>query len=488
RTTWFAHVKKSAPISEALRRALPDIQPYAFGFAGRGKVPPGFIEPSAYAGALLWPFALAGLFSRRREAWALATVGLLGAAVGARLPIVTDAISKLPLFDIGINERMVFLAAFATCGLAALGAERLREEGGRLFPGLASLACLAMVSLLYLRSRPRFASLELPSEFFRDRFLYQTVPLAAAALLWLLLPRRRAAVAIAGCLVALLVERGFEEGDVNPTFPSSTFYPRLASLEKIPRNEPWRMTAVGLIFIPNIAALYELEDVRGYEAMTFLPLMETFPLWCVHQPVWFNRVDDPTRPFLSFLNVRWVLLSPDAESPPGWPVLFRGAEGVLVENPSVLPRAFAPRTFRAEPDRPRRLELLQTISDFRERGVISESGSEEGWRQNGDATVAVAEYSAQKMRLAIDARTAALVGTSMTDWPGWKLRVDGRPAATLTYNHAFVGFRVPAGRHEASLEYRPDSVSTGGAVSLASLLLSLVLLRFPRRPVSSGPR
>lgn len=236
RTTFYAYVKKSASISEALRRALPDIQPYAFGFAGRGKVPPGFIEPAAYAGALLWPFALAGLFSRRREAWAFAAVGLLGAAVGARLPIVTDAIAKLPFFDIGINERMVFLAAFATCGLAALGAERLRERGGRLFPVLASLACLAMVAILYVRGRPGFASLELPSEFFRDRFLFQAIPLAAAALLWLLLPGRRAAVAIAGCLVVLLVERGFEEGDVNPTFPSSTFYPRLASLERIPRD------------------------------------------------------------------------------------------------------------------------------------------------------------------------------------------------------------------------------------------------------------
>jgi uncharacterized membrane protein YfhO len=76
----------------------------------------------------------------------------------------------------------------------------------------------------------------------------------------------------------------------------------------------------------------------------------------------------------------------------------------------------------------------------------------------------------------------------MTNWPGWRLRVDGRPAATLTFNHAFIGFRVPAGRHEAFLEYHPDSVLAGGAVSLASLLLSLVLLRFPRRAMTSGPR
>ena len=92
---------------------------------------------------------------------------------------------------------------------------------------------------------------------------------------------------------------------------------------------------MGLNFIPNIAALYELEDVRGYEAMTFKPLWKTFGLWCVPQPVWFNRVDDPTRPFLSFLNVRWVFAPPDYAPPDGWPVRYRGAEGLLLENPGV---------------------------------------------------------------------------------------------------------------------------------------------------------
>ena len=37
-----------------------------------GRSPAGLHEPAAYAGRVLWPFALAGLFSRRREKWALA--------------------------------------------------------------------------------------------------------------------------------------------------------------------------------------------------------------------------------------------------------------------------------------------------------------------------------------------------------------------------------------------------------------------------------
>ncbi|MDQ2871194.1 MAG: YfhO family protein, partial [Acidobacteriota bacterium] len=234
-----------------------------------------------------------------------------------------------------------------------------------------------------------------------------------------------------------------------------------------------------------------LEDVRGYEAMTFKPLYDTFPLWCVHQPVWFNRIDDPTRPFLSFLNVRWFLLPEDREPPPGWPVLSRSGEGVLVENPGVLPRAFAPRRVRCEPDARRRIAALTAISDFRDQGLLSEGQARgEAWESNGPASVSIAGYGVQRLAMSIEAQAPAVVGTSMTAWPGWKLRVDGRPAEVLTYNHAFVGFRVPAGRHEAVLDYRPDSVVAGGTISLASLAISLLLLRFPgrRRPGHGSPR
>jgi len=482
RTKIFAHAKRSEPLPEAMRRALPDLQPYAFGFAGRGRFPAGYQEPGTYAGALLWPFALAGLFSRRREKWALLLIGLLGASVGARFPIVSDAVAKLPLFSIGINDRMAFLGAFATAGLAALGAQWILEENRRGFAIAASLAGAATAWALFATGGPRLAQGELSPEFLRGRILAQVLPLAGAAILFAVVPRRRFSSAVGGCLLLLLVQRGFEEGGVYPTYPSRAFYPPVPAFERIPRAAPWRFTAVGFEFIPNIAALYELEDVRGYEAMTFRPLVQTFPLWCIPQVVWFNRVDDPTRPFLSFLNVRWVFAAPQYVPPPGWPVRYSGPEGMLLENPAVLPRAFAPQTYRLESDETRRIALLNEIDDFRARGVVSEPAPpSEGWVRNGPAKVSVTSYDVQRLRLDVDAAAPSLVGTSVTAWPGWKLSVDGRPAALLSYNHAFLGFRVPAGRHEVVLRYLPDSFLAGAAISLVSLAAALLLMRYPRR-------
>jgi hypothetical protein len=308
--------------------------------------------------------------------------------------------------------------------------------------------------------------------------------LLAAALLWLVVPRRRLAFAVTGCVVLLLVQRGLEEGDVYPTAPAASFYPPLSVLDKIPRAAPYRFTAVGINFVPNIASMYDLEDVRGYEAMTFYPLFQTYPLWSVPQSVWFNRVDDATTPFLAFLNVRWVLMAPGAATPAGWPVVSSGPEGILVENPTVLPRAFVPHRYRTEPDPDRRLALLAEIRDFREQGVLSEGPAVvgDGWSPNGQAAVTIAKYMPQGIRLSIDAAESALIATSVTDWPGWKLSIDGRRAPTVSYNHAFIGFRVPGGRHEAVLTYMPDSFIAGTAISLVSLAVSLLILLWRRRP------
>src|SRR5262249_35983300 len=162
------------------------------------------------------------------------------------------------------------------------------------------------------------------------------------------------------------------------------FYPPLKSLALVPREAPFRTAAVGFIFIPNIAALYEVEDVRGYEAMTFRPLSETFPLWCVPQPIWYNRVDDPTRPFLAFFNVRWVLVPSRHPPPPGWKSLYRGEEGQLLENPGVLPRAFAPKSLRYTTDPAGEVGLMEGIRDFAEVGVVGE-------RPPGGAPLVVAQ-------------------------------------------------------------------------------------------------
>jgi uncharacterized membrane protein YfhO len=92
------------------------------------------------------------------------------------------------------------------------------------------------------------------------------------------------------------------------------------------------------------------------------------------------------------------------------------------------------------------------------------------------------------MTLDITASEPALIATSVTAWPGWKLTIDGAPAPLLPYNHAFLAFRSPPGRHTAILHYWPDSFTAGLAVSGAALLSGLVLLSLRRFEPAVRPR
>src|SRR5207248_6643171 len=122
------------------------------------------------------------------------------------------------------------------------------------------------------------------------------------------------------------------------------FFPPIAGFENLPRNDnaPYRIVGQGPLFAPNIAAEYGLEDVRGYQAMTFARLAETFPLWSIPQPVWSNRVDDLNAPMLSLMNVRFALALPEASVPADWRLVGRYPGYQLLENSRALPRAFIP--------------------------------------------------------------------------------------------------------------------------------------------------
>ena len=473
RSAWYAHVKKSVPLLASIRKLQQIIVPYAFGFSGHGDSLPGqYGISTAYIGAALLPFAVVGLTVRGRIKWVLLLLGALGIGMWASFPGVADLIGSLPLFDIALNERLSFLSCFALAVLAALGAEELLQgRRARLFTFAAlSLWCCVLLCILVLR--PRLLALHMPPDYLRLVALLQLLPLGAVALVWFV--RRRASpastLALLSCIV--LLERGAEAANLYPVAPSRAFYPPLTLLDAIPRNVPWRTTAVGFTFIPNISAMYELEDVRGYEAMTFRPLFDTYSLWCVAQPVWFNRIDDPTRPFLSFLNVRYVLTPPDYGTPSGWRTISESSLGKVLENPAALPRAFVPLELQVEPEPAERLEALRGISDFRRSGVVAEL---DGWKprdrvRNGSAEVEITQYLPDRMMLRVHASTAVVVATSITSWPGWRLSIDGAPQKLLSYNHAFLGFTVQPGWHRISIAYAPRSVALGAMISLATLL------------------
>jgi hypothetical protein len=476
--------REPADLGRRAAHSMTFFVPYAFGVSGQGRVESYRARPAGgYAGSLVLALAVAGVLSRRRERWLfLAYIGL-GLFLFVGMPPVATAVSALPLFSLSLNHRLVFLAAFGVCALAAFGAEELRQGGGATRFVAAATGLLAVILVLFVLRAPRLLEFGMPRDFLAGRILLQTLPLViAGAVVWGY-RRRKGAVPIAVLLGLVVATRGLEGGSVHPTYPSSAFYPHLSLLDAIDRREPYRIVGTGFELVPGAAALYELEDVRGYEMTTLAALVETFPLWCVRQPVWFNRVDDAARPFLSFLNVRYALTAPSERIPDGWKTLAEDPGGRLIENPNVLPRAFVPRRVYREQDPARQRQRLLSIADFSADGVLEGAPAPP---ENGSARAEITAYSGQQLDLSIEARDRAVIATSLTAWPGWRLTVDGKPEKLRTYNRAFLAFEVGPGKHQARLLYWPRSFVTGLWISGVSLLVVAVWLARPRRTAESG--
>lgn len=474
-----------------------------------------FLPPlaSAYAGALVWAPALYGLARWRSPArWALAALALTGLAAGARLPGVQDLLSRLPLMGLAINDRLIFLAPLALAGLAALGTEawlarqdgRAEEEtrpgglraGGRSRGlGLLALALAAAVGTIYWLLRPAAGEAGVAAGDFAAMALWAAVPLAVAgaALVAGLPPRWGAALLLA----ALVVQRTGEMGSFYPALPPEAFYPRVSPLDGLPAEsaEPYRVVGHQFAMVPNDATLWEIEDPRGYQAIHHLRYAEVVPLWSVPIPVWFNRVQDLSSPFLSFLNVRYALARRRFQLE-GWELVRRGPGSWLWHNPRALGRAFVPRRVRMGVDSGQRLREMAAETDFARRAWIeppaggagpAPSRPVERFNARGWAVVA---RRGTGYRLTTRLRQPGWVVISETAWNGWRAVEDRRELPLGIANHAFLALELPAGLHEVDLFYRPRAFEAGLAVSGATLALLVVAgafrwLRRGRR--GSGP-
>jgi Bacterial membrane protein YfhO len=221
-------------------------------------------------------------------------------------------------------------------------------------------------------------------------------------------------------------------------------------------------------FTGNNPTMYGLEDARGYQAMTNKRLFETYPLWSTYQRAWFNRVDDLSRPFLSFLNVRYAVGRGDP--PEGWRVLQEDRGTRLFENLHELPRAFVPSRIRYERDGETIVKSMQEATDFSQLAWIEVPEYQPHEIANGPGRVSIRRTG---LAYELDASMAndGWIVLSATAWKGWRVRIDGQRLEPRYANHAFLGVYVPKGNHRVTFDYLPRSFTNGRNISLATLAI-----------------
>lgn len=409
-------------------------------------------------------------------------------------------LQQIPLLQLSLPSRWLFVFGMALTLLAAEGWDSLRDRAGRSTALGAALAGLAGAALLLAARTPSAVDTAIGFAL-----------VAAAAL------ARRSSARLSGslALVAILFE-------LLPSFLIANWHVDPGPMQRVPPvvtaaasgTEPWRGT--GALGSPqstawrsehpnetpaaypmiqdltdgnNLLALFGVENPAGFEAI--------MPGSYVNYVLAAGGEIAPggrSTVFLSFrtrlvdaMNLRYAFLPPGLPTPPRFrPIPGDFGSIRLYENPAALPRAWlvgsaiaarsekeAVEKTRAPGFDPRTTVVLETEETLPPGGAV-------------DGGVRFTHRSSDRLELHGSTRQPAILVLSENDYPGWEATVDGAPVPILRANIAFRAVALPAGDHTVSFVFRPEAARHGAAGS-ALFLLAGGIFTLVRRRVEGAP-
>lgn len=374
------------------------------------------IAAPTYVGLIA--LALAFCARTRRDAALLVTSALLF-LIAMNWTFVGRTFNALPPLSLIAQDRLRFVIVF----LLAIPAARVAGTRFVLIPGIALLA--AATWLLYAKWNVTLDR----------RSIGGVVALAAFLIVTIVRPRFAPAAAFALAAIELFA---FNAGFNVPT-SRAYFAPRMAILDRLrelaPR-EPFRITGHDWTLLPNAAAQYGFEDIRGHDPMALASYARFFDQLAAHDPASdVKRVQNTDHPALARLGVRFLLTDPSFSASDAWTLRYEGPDGKLYEAKQSMRRFFAPR--------------------------------------NDAAIGTIVQESPARLRVEIDAPRGALIESSQVYVSGW--RASG--AELVKLDDTFLGLRVPPGKRTVTLTYRPLSFYGSCAVALLALAIAVLSLR-----------
>ncbi len=393
----------------------------------------------------LLPLAFFPVVSRRDRA--LLAVIIVTFVVAMNWTVIGRLVHLIPPFSFAANDRLRFVTILFVAILSARVVDRVAQIRSALVL-LSPIVVLALAGYVFVR------------QFGVTLSAISAIGMVAVVVFWgaWLVRRNPTALAIAA-VIGTSVELMIFNWPFNAMTPRKYYEPRLPIIDALHRMqpvEPFRIVGADWMFMPNASAQYGLEDIRGSDPMAWAPYTEFFRLiQAPGQALDVGRVINVTHPAVTFLNVHFLLAEPDSNFPPPWRLVVRGKDGDLYRNERPIARFFAPE--RMVGDRSR----LRTIGDFAEVCVVDGLARGET-RENGQLTgMWLRQVNPRRFRMAIDAVGPLFVASSQPAAPGWIVKVNHRVVPIVRVNGAFIGFWVPPGKSQVSVEYQPIAFRAG---------------------------
>jgi len=449
-------------------------------------------EAAGYVGMItLLAASLAPLYHDKKYVVFLGVLTLAALGIAYGVEPMRWLTGHTPIISGLKNGRMLLAANFGLAALAGLGVSVLQEESA--FSGRTRVISLSFLSAGFLLGFLLVYNLELSTDlkielmrrpsFSRALLLAGMVPIVLR--LFGILTGRWFAILACGLAAFDLLTfshayTGFARpGEIFPPAPAFEF------LSKQGDPASFRIAQIGTPYPANAQMMYGLSAADGYE-VRIIPAQRIFTRDLTQDlldSISFTSTGilGVTDRRLDMLNVKYLVfsaLSPELElfeHRERFVQVFNDGHVAILENKSVLPRAFAVPASGVEflPDVDAQLERLRDPSFDPERSVVVSSHAPS--LPSGVLPHSLSQGRVELLKggvneLAFRAQVSepAVLVLSQTYYPGWKATVDNNEVPVFAANMTLTGLALPAGEHEVRVVLRPVSFRIGAVLTIFS--------------------
>lgn len=423
--------------------------------------------------------ALGLIADRRRRTlflWAVGVVTILF-ALGTQGPLY-PRLAGLPLFSATWKTgRAIFVLSFVLAIAAGLGAQHLqRSRGGALWAGLALLGA----AVVALRAGAWSTAAPSPEAIAQARagLTLASALLAGAGVLGALgRTHLLGRVGLAAVALAELTATG-ALADAEPLPPPGSD-PHAAATAFLQADTGWFRVDV------DAAARGLWSPASVMAAGLDVPQGTGNPMEIVVYNQFYWGIPHKGMPAYHALGAKYVIVPKGAQ--PGaagiWPVFLEDPLVDIHLNTNALQRVWLVYSTTSVDSLEAAFSIVMA-ADFEPALTATVSGGP-ALASAGQGRIEVLAYGPNRAAFNVTSSEPALLVLSDLSYPGWRGRIDGKPAPILATNGIFRGMAVPTGTSRVEMRYFPTSLRAGlGLLACGMLVCAAIAWDWSRPPAS----
>jgi len=413
-----------------------------------------------YVGMAPLILAILAFFStKRKEVILWGSVIIISLLFATQNPIAAFPYSfSIPFFSSTQPTRLLVLVDVALAILAAIGLETIINSKKKLLPHIAVVIGVIFV-IFYgftLLSAKNFSAVDfavskrniiVPSILF--------VLTSGILLLTQIVPASWKRIFIVFVIGLTALDLLFFAGKYTPFASTEYYYPTTKSLAYL-TSQPGHyriMTTTRQILSPNIATMYHLQSVDGYDPLYLMRFGEMMAASergkaDISTPFGFNRIvvsNKMNSPIIDLLGVKYVL-SLTERSDPKLVKVFEEGETKIYENKNVFPRSFfVSEVVKANTPQQAISLMFDPKTDLHKTAVVEDSDTFSQSYSIG--SVSINKYSPNTVSISTENPKEGFLILTDTFYPSWEAFIDSKPVTIYRTDYNFRGVVVPAGTH-----------------------------------------